>query len=51
MNNNIKRNTMKTIRIIIAAAMLLLAMSACKQQLCPGYGNLRSEVVELQQNA
>ncbi len=42
---------MKTIRIIVAAALLLLAMSACKQQLCPGYGNLQSEVIEIQQNA
>ncbi len=42
---------MKTIKMIIAAALLLLAMSACKQQLCPGYGNMHTEVIELQQNA
>jgi hypothetical protein len=42
---------MKAIKIIIAAALMLLAMSACKQQLCPGYGNLHTEVLELQQNA
>jgi len=37
--------------MVIAAALLLLAMSACKQQLCPGYGNMHTEVIELQQNA
>ena len=42
---------MKTVKMIIAAALLLLAMSACKQQLCPVYGNLHTEVIELQQNA
>ncbi len=42
---------MKAIKIIIAATLMLLAMSACKQQLCPGYGNLHTEVLELQQNA
>ncbi len=42
---------MRTLKMIIAAALLLLAMSACKQQLCPGYGNMHTEVIELQQNA
>lgn len=42
---------MRTIKMIIAAALLLLAMSACKQQLCPGYGNMHTEVIELQHNA
>lgn len=42
---------MKAIKFIIAAAILLLAMGACKQQLCPGYGNLHTEVVEIQHNA
>ncbi len=42
---------MKAIKIIIATAILLLAMGACKQQLCPGYGNLHTEMVQIQQNA
>ncbi len=42
---------MKTLKMIIAAVLLLLAMSACKQQLCPGYGNLHTQVTEIQQNA
>ncbi len=42
---------MRTIKMVIAAALLLLAMSACKQQLCPGYGNMHTEVIEFQQNA
>ena len=42
---------MRTIKMVIAAALLLLAMSACKQQLCPGSGNMHTEVIELQQNA
>ena len=42
---------MRTIKMVIAAALLLLAMSACKHQLCPGYGNMHTEVIELQQNA
>ena len=42
---------MRTIKMVIAAALLLLAVSACKQQLCPGYGNMHTEVIELQQNA
>jgi hypothetical protein len=32
--------TMKTVKLIVAAAICAVLLGSCKSQLCPGYGNL-----------
>lgn len=42
---------MKLVKVIIAAAMLLAFMGSCKQQLCPGYGELNNETQQVEERA
>jgi hypothetical protein len=42
---------MKLVKLIISAAMLLALMGSCKQQLCPGYGELNNEAQQTEERA
>lgn len=42
---------MKLVKVIIATGILLVLMGACKQQLCPGYGELNNETQQIEERA
>ena len=42
---------MKTVKLIIAAAILATLLGSCRSQLCPGYGELKNDNQQTEQQA
>ena len=44
-------NRMKIIKLIIATAILVTLLGACRSKLCPGYGELENDNQKTEQQA